>query len=194
MKVALVCPAPSKGSKVATYSSRLLPHLRDLRELEILETREPEPRDFDQIVYQVGNEPECAFIPPLVRRIGGDVVLHEWDRRALMQSLWPELEKGGIRRTLRVWREGGFGASSPLNRSIVRFADAFLVHDHDLARSIRLDRNAPTPVGILTPGTAEVDDWSRLAREYADILASFPAPRSKRRSLLRTIVESSANH
>jgi glycosyltransferase involved in cell wall biosynthesis len=54
----------------------------------------------------------------------------------------------------------------PLNRSVVRFADAFIVHSryvHDLVLS---ERNAPTPIGILNHG-AEArwrDDDRRQAR------------------------------
>ncbi len=42
--------------------------------------------------------------------------------------------------------------SLPLNRSVVRFADAFIVHSRYVAERIARERNAPTPLGILHHG------------------------------------------
>jgi glycosyltransferase involved in cell wall biosynthesis len=39
-----------------------------------------------------------------------------------------------------------------LHRSVVRFADAFVVHSEHLARRIRIDRNAPTPIAVIPHG------------------------------------------
>jgi glycosyltransferase involved in cell wall biosynthesis len=42
-----------------------------------------------------------------------------------------------------------------LNRSVVRFADAFIVHSRYVADRIRADRNAHTPLGILHHGSEQ---------------------------------------
>ncbi len=41
----------------------------------------------------------------------------------------------------------------PLNRSIVRFADAFLVHSEYVKERILAERNAPTPIGVVHHGS-----------------------------------------
>jgi glycosyltransferase involved in cell wall biosynthesis len=50
----------------------------------------------------------------------------------------------------------------PLNRSVVRFADAFVVHSEHVARLVRDDRNAPTPVGLVRHGADPA--WSSEPR------------------------------
>ena len=199
MRIAFVSPPASTGARIAEHTRRLVPHLREHCELQPIESAAASPGSFDQIVFQVGNEAACAFMPALIRRLGGVVVLHDWSLRDLALAAWPEIGRGGVAATLRAWREGGLaevrargrgsGPMSPLNRSVVRFADAFLVHDRDLVDRILADRNAPTPVALLRSCAEDEACWAELAREIVERLESFPHPRSKRKSLLRTVVE-----
>ena len=53
----------------------------------------------------------------------------------------------------------------PLNRSVVRFADAFIVHSRYVAERIREERNAHTPLGILHHGS--LDRWRDGDRRVA---------------------------
>jgi glycosyltransferase involved in cell wall biosynthesis len=50
----------------------------------------------------------------------------------------------------------------PLNRSVVRFADAFLVHSEYVKERVLADRNAPTPVGVVHHGSER--RWSDADR------------------------------
>ncbi|HVS17353.1 MAG TPA: glycosyltransferase, partial [Planctomycetota bacterium] len=50
----------------------------------------------------------------------------------------------------------------PLNRGVVRFADAFVVHSAHVAELVRADRNAPTPVGLVRHGADPA--WSSEPR------------------------------
>jgi glycosyltransferase involved in cell wall biosynthesis len=123
------------------------------------------PREFDQVVYVVCDSAEAGFLSPVLRAFGGTVWLHDWQLPSLARSAWPELARPGWRACVRAWREGGWddarrwrsspspgaGASEAavLNRSVVRFGDAFLVHFRRLRQRILDDRNAPTPVSVL---------------------------------------------
>jgi hypothetical protein len=163
-------------------------------------------RDFDHILYQIGNEPHHAFMLPLVRELGGAVVLHDWTLSLTSWAADPALAHGGMRGLFAALREGGVGearhyfahgavlrreeaarARLTLNRTVVRCGDAFLVHHSDLKRRILIDRNAATPIAVLKAR----DDAYSLAREYASFLEICPSPRSKRRSLIRAMVEAS---
>jgi hypothetical protein len=163
-------------------------------------------KEFDHIVYQIGNEPQHAFMLPMIRDLGGTVVLHDWALGAPSWAAHPALERGGPSGLLAAWREGGFGTARRylahrgelhredgvrsqlvLNRSVVRGGDAFVVHARDLKDRILIDRNAATPIAVLDLA----ENRSRLANEYARFLEVCPAPRSKKRSLIRTMIEAS---
>lgn len=193
MRIALVTTPPSLSSEIGDYTRRLLPHLSKLAEVEVfvqagLEGEELEgritrsagdlrPLEVDQVLYQLGNEPGHAFMAPLVRALGGTVVLHDWVLFDLAAAAWPELERGAWRGLRTVLREGGVRQARvwlenhrgrrlpgsvqtlardrfelPLNRSVVRFADGFLVHSECVGRRVLEDRNARTPIGIVPHG------------------------------------------
>lgn len=119
---------------------------------------------------------------PLVRAVGGTVVLHDWVLFDLTMARYPALGRGGLFGRGLALREGGLGELAtyarrlrrrrgpaggdlsddrfelPLNRSVVRFADAFLVHSEALKERILASRNAPTPIGVVPHGSAPT--WS----------------------------------
>jgi hypothetical protein len=153
------------------------------------------PRDFDQVLYLVDDTAEHAFMAPLVRTLGGCVALHTWELRRLARAAYPELVKPGLRAAKRAFGEGGLAAArehwsdpastnSPLNRSIVRFGDTFLVRDEALKKQLLDDRNAPTPIGVVPwPATPE-GDWAAVATAMFKLFERFPPPRTARRGLI----------
>lgn len=153
-------------------------------------------RSWDQVLYTVEDEASCGFVLPWVRRLGGTVSLGSWSLPALARAALPAIARGGLAGLAAAWREGGWADARPrrapaggralvLNRSIVRFADAFLVEGEDLAQRIRSDRNAPTPIGVV----ADAAGAAELATGWLWHLERFPAPRSRTRSLVRTLIE-----
>ena len=125
MKIALVTTPTPTRSGIGDYTRHLLPYLRQLAEVELFveigrereetggETLrsldELEPREFDQILYQLGNESQHAFMLPMIEALGGTVVLHDWILFDLVMSAHPCLERGGLRGLRRALREGGLG-------------------------------------------------------------------------------------
>ncbi len=185
MRLALVTTAPSLRSRVGDCTPRLLPHLARHVDCELFvapgregeqlcgrRTRsagELRPREFDQVLFQVGNERHQAFMLPLLRAIGGTVALHDWVLLDLALGAHPALERPGVRGLLAALREGGVrqavqwrscrGDSRalerlqlPFNRSIVRFGDAYIVHTELVGRLVLADRNAPTPIAVVPRG------------------------------------------
>lgn len=160
------------------------------------------PREVDRILYPIGDERAHAFMLPMIRRLGGVVALHDWALCDLAGAAYPELERGGWRGRLRALREGGLEQARSygrwgeaggdatregltLNRSVVRFGDAFLVLDEQTRQRVLRDRNAPTPTRVAA--LQEQDD--ALADLWAEALESFPHHRSSRKSLIRTAIE-----
>lgn len=123
MKIALVTTPPTIRSGIGDYTRHLLPYLREHCEVELFvapglagsaadgttmrSTAELSPRDFDQIVYQLGNEMSHAFMATLVQRLGGVVVQHDWVLFDMALTAWPALARGGWKGHLLALREGG---------------------------------------------------------------------------------------
>jgi hypothetical protein len=152
------------------------------------------PRHFDNVLYCIDDAPEHAFMVPLVRDLGGSVALHSWSLRRLAHAAAPALAQGGWRGLRAGFDAGGVdgaregwsrtAGASPLNRSIVRLADAFFVRDEPLRAALLADRNAPTPIAVLPwPATPE-GDWSAVATGLFRAFERFPAPRSARKGLI----------
>ena len=226
MRIALVTTPTRPSSPVGNRARALLPHLRERAEVELFAAEASageaplgdlralsalRPRSFDQIVYALGNEPEHAFMVPLVRALGGTVWLHHWVLFDLAIASYPRLLQGGLRGHWLAWREGGAsawrsyraqrrGAAEPgragarlaleraraelaWNHSIVRFADAFLVPSQTLREQILASRNAPTPIAVL-PGPADGSAPEQDAAAVIAALERFPRARASRASLL----------
>ncbi len=190
-------------------------------------------REFDHVLYALGNEAAHGFMARLVRDIGGTVALHDWNLFDMACASYPALARGGWRGHALALREGGpqqallyarmrrdertsRSASErksgehavrielALNRSIVRFADSFVVFDERMRERILTERNAPTPIGVVNgvrPFSSSDadgkrvlavtdDEWRAVAAHYLDHLERFPPPRTgKRRPILVQIIE-----
>ncbi len=123
MKLALITTPPSVNSGIGDYTRHLLAELSRHAQIELFvehgregetllgrkmrSVRTLEPRAFDTIVYQLGNEIAHAFMKPLLRRIGGTVVLHDWILFDMSLAAHPALARGGIKGLALAWREGG---------------------------------------------------------------------------------------
>ena len=123
MRLAVVTTPPSTRSGIGDYTRGLLEHLKRLFEVRVfvapgLEGEELagltaesvlalRPREQDQLLFQLGNERDHAFMSPLVRSLGGVVALHDWVLFDLAVAARPELARGGLRGHLAAWREGG---------------------------------------------------------------------------------------
>lgn len=165
------------------------------------------PRSYDQLLYALGNERPCGFMLPAIRALGGTVALLEWNLAQAAHGAYASLERGGWRGWGRALAEGGLGqarlwssrlragpgAGPPpepaLNRSAVRFGDAFLVDQVGLAERILAERNERTPIALVPRARAEggagdAGDWAAAARAWLEALEGFPHARSARRSLV----------
>jgi glycosyltransferase involved in cell wall biosynthesis len=110
-------------SGIGDYTRHLLPYLRARAEVEVFVdqglsakgedsdvTREVDslrPREFDQILYQIGNERQHAFMLPMLKSLGGTVMLHDWVLFDLALAAHPQLERGGLRGFYSAWTLGG---------------------------------------------------------------------------------------
>ena len=126
MKVALITTPPSVRSGIGDYTRHLLPYLREHCDVQLFvepgtgeegsaawlgeELRTVDqlrPRDFDQVLYQLGNEGHHAFMARMIRAIGGTVMQHDWVLFDLAMSAYPALSRGGAKGHLVALREGG---------------------------------------------------------------------------------------
>ena len=120
MKVALVTTPPAVRSGIGDYTRHLLPYLREHCEVdlyvesdttwegeEVRLARDLKPRDYDQILYQLGNEQSHAFMVHMIRAIGGTVMQHDWVLFDMAMATWPGLSRGGAKGHLLALREGG---------------------------------------------------------------------------------------
>ncbi len=161
------------------------------------------PRQHDQILYALANERACGFMLPAIRALGGTVLLSEWELGEAARAAYASLGRGGWRGFRRAFAEGGLGQARAwargrggapgtdggpaLNRSAVRFGDAFLVHAESLRERILVERNERTPIALVPtfPATPLSDSTCETAaRSLLEALAGFPPARSARRSLV----------
>src|SRR5688572_27480388 len=107
MRLAVVTTPAAAPSGIGDYTARLLPELARGAEVAVfvetgregapvagLETRAVAslaPREFDQVLYQLGNESAHAFMLPVIRAVGGAVALHDWVLFDLAVAAAPEL-------------------------------------------------------------------------------------------------------
>jgi hypothetical protein len=197
VRVALLLPDPSEfGVRVRELAGELGQRCElslfasgpeRLGDREVRPLGEVKPRALDRLLVPIDDDPACAVLVPCLRRFGGTVWLASWGLGRLARAVHPALEGGGWAGRLAAWREGGFaalrGGPSPLNRSVVRFGDAFLVADEALRDQIVEERNAHTPVRRW-----EHDD---PVEHLANMLEAMPAHRTGRRSLIAAAVAAS---
>ncbi|MFT4708949.1 MAG: glycosyltransferase involved in cell wall biosynthesis [Planctomycetota bacterium] len=127
MRVALVTTPPSVRSGIGDYTRHLLPHLREHCEVVLfvrpdsdelqgragwigeqpLSILDLDPNEFDQVLYQLGNEFNHAFMMRMIRLTGGTVMQHDWVLFDLALANYPALVRGGAKGHLMAAREGG---------------------------------------------------------------------------------------
>jgi glycosyltransferase involved in cell wall biosynthesis len=123
VKIALVTTPPNLRSGIGDYTRRLLPYLREHGDIDIYVERDHEspewgeerassvhdldPRRYDQVLFQLGNERHHGFMARMVRAIGGTVVQHDWVLFDLALAAFPGLLRGGAKGHLLALREGG---------------------------------------------------------------------------------------
>jgi len=123
VKVALVTTPPSVRSGIGDYTRHLVPFLREHCDVQYFVERghdeaawngerarpvsELHPKEFDQILYQLGNEQAHAFMPRMLRALGGTVMQHDWVLFDLALAAFPGLVRGGARGHALALREGG---------------------------------------------------------------------------------------
>jgi glycosyltransferase involved in cell wall biosynthesis len=133
LKIALVTTPWSSRSGIADYTRHLLPYLRGGAEVqlfvevgreleecageELKSVEDLDPRAFDQILYQLGNEAQHAFMVPMVKLLGGTVVLHDWVLFDLAMAAYPALQTGGLAGLRRAYSEGGVAQALRWRRS-----------------------------------------------------------------------------
>ena len=188
MRVALLRPGPSALGQHVTALAEGWPseHELELFGPEDRPLAEFDPQEHERLLVPIANEAQCVSFLPILRELGGTVWLQDWDLPALARAYRPRIATGGLRGRLAAWREGGLaawrGKPSAMNRSVVRCADAFLVASESLREQILLERNAPTPVGIL---------YRSDPAEIAERLFALPGHRSNRKSLIQTAIDAS---
>lgn len=186
MNVAVCCPGPSPvGERVrAALEPLRVAHTLTLFGPGEHPLGELSPRDHERLLVPIADDPACAPFVPLLREVGGTVWLHAWSLRTLAQAHRPALATAGLAGKIARWREGGLGAlrgeASPLNHSVVRFGDAFVVHEEETRKAILVERNAPTPTSLI-----EGD------HQLAEALEALPPHRSNRKSLIANAIEAS---
>ena len=175
MKVALVTTSPSIHSGIGDYTRHLLPYLREHCEVDVYV--EPgaapgeleggpdatidtlDPKSCDRLLFQLGNETNHAFMPRVIRALGGTVMLHDWVLFDLACAAYPGLTRGGLKGHALALREGGSAqarvyARNWLDRKRQRETPALSVPDESHA-------------GVILGGWHEPEDDGRWTADVA---------------------------
>ncbi len=187
MKLALIATALADRSLAARRLRRLAAQWRTLGEVECFveaggagaqgefdqgiparPLQELAPKAYDQILYNVADDPRLGFSAAMIRALGGCVYLHDWSLVRWASAAWPQMTRATWRGRLRSLREGGGGRPAQpglqaapwedgpaFNRSAVRHGDSFLVESSHLKKRILTERNAPTPVAVMPWSVSE---------------------------------------
>ena len=196
MKVALVTTPPAIRSGIGDYTRHLLPYLRELCDVEIYvrdggeggarPAVELDPRRYDQVLYQLGNEQQHGFMARMVRAIGGTVVQHDWVLFDMAVAAYPGLARGGLKGHVLALREGGLAqtlvyARSWLDRRRQRLRPAPPVDGAALEGTILAGWHAPEPDGRWTADAA----WLRIpAAGVRELAVELHLPAGRRARLL----------
>lgn len=175
MKVALITTPPSVRSGIGDYTRHLLPYLSehcDVRcyvehghdedawgDIEAAPVADLNPRNYDQILYQLGNELAHSFMPRMIRAIGGTVVQHDWVLFDMAMKAFPGLFRGGAKGLVLAVREGGLQqagiyARNWMDRRRQRMHPIPAVDDENLS-------------GVILGGWFEPEATGRWTSDYA---------------------------
>ena len=213
-RVALL--APVGDSRAARLGDRLVAalaeHVREGEAFDVLrvwsrgEARELRARELERVAVVVTNETCCGFVLDTLRTLGGTALVDSWALFELTRAARPRIAEPGLLGALEALRCGGLAdvrrrraflsgqREVPVaNRGVVRLADAFVVPSAELARQIREERNAATPVGVLDwPGEeAPEEEWRTWAAHSAQLIDAMPSHRTNRQSLIQSAIEGS---
>jgi len=186
-RMAYLSPLPPERSGIADYSAELLPELARYYEIELItdlsqiadpflqrEFRrvpfrqfEKSARDYERILYHIGNSPFHFQIPTLLEQFPGPVVLHDFFLSHLFNyletmdgvSLWRNLYVShGYPGLLARTRKGAEAAiwAYPCNLTVLAHAAGIIVHSEH-ARQL-----AREWVGILTESCKVIPQLRRL--------------------------------
>lgn len=124
MRIALVTTPPSRRSGIGDYTRHLLPHLREHAEVDLFvpppvdgntwpgdvarSVLELEPAEYDQVLFQLGNELGHNFMARMIRHMGGTVMQHDWVLFDMALATYPGLVRGGLKGHALALREGGW--------------------------------------------------------------------------------------
>jgi glycosyltransferase involved in cell wall biosynthesis len=140
VRIALVTTPPSVRSGIGDYTRHLVPYLLRSAQISVFVADQyagealPDDlgggtaravsslrgRDFDRILYQLGNESNHAFMARVLREHGGVVCQHDWVLFDMALAAWPAIARGGAKGAALVLREGGVGQ---LTRYVKNFAE-----------------------------------------------------------------------
>ncbi len=179
MKIALVTTPISVHSGIADYTQRLLPYLREHCDVELYvehghddpawgnerakSVLDLDPRQHDQVVYQLGNELHHGFMSRMVRAVGGTVVQHDWVLFDMAMGGYPSLMRGGLAGHLAALCQGGVGqmavyARNWLDRRRQRNQPLHIANAAALDGTILAGWHEPDPAGRWTADAA----WFRI--------------------------------
>ncbi len=173
MRLAFVSPMPPSASGIADYSAALVAEIERLAEVSVISERPTafDPSRFDSILYQLGNNPNHAFVYEMALEHPGIVVLHEPNLHHLVAEL--TIKRGDWEGYLREAEyDGGVGARAhaervraheagpdyegvPMTRRLLERSRAVIVHSGFAGNEVRKNGfNGPfacIPHGAWTP-------------------------------------------
>lgn len=161
-KLAYVSPLPPERTGIADYSAELLPALAEHFSIDVIvqqpEVSDPWIRaqcpvrnaqyleqhasDYQAVLYHVGNSGYHAWMMPLLERVPGILVLHDFYLSGLIWALdndpdyvgikWQALHwshgYSAVRHMVQAEHEGAVAMHYPFNRSVLDCAQGIIVH------------------------------------------------------------------
>lgn len=155
MKIAFVSPLPPARSGIADYAAALLKPLRGIAEVETFTEAPPAEvlRNFDQVLYQMGNNEYHVSIYERALEYPGVVVLHEGNlhhlhaHRTIKRRDWDsyvlevEYDGGEVARVfaerVRRLEIGPDYEGVPMLRRLLESSKAVIVHSDFVAQQVR---------------------------------------------------------
>ncbi|MGQ9632727.1 MAG: glycosyltransferase [Bryobacteraceae bacterium] len=196
MRVAMVSPQPPARSGIADYTAALATAMSRLVELDVVGESVPAGflSRFDQVIYQLGNNPYHGFVYEMALQHPGVVVLHEPNLHHLVAEL--TIRRGDWDAYLREAEyDGGAAALAhaqrvragqaapdyegiPMLRRLLETSKAVIVHSRFAAEQVRA-AGFPGPVAVIPHGvwTPDADRMAYRAwlglDEYTPLLGVF---------------------
>lgn len=161
-KLAYVSPLPPERTGIADYSAELLPALAEHFSIDVI-VQQPEvsdpwikaqcavrdahyleqhASDYQAVLYHVGNSDYHAWMMPLLERVPGILVLHDFYLNGLIWALDSDPDYAGIKWQSLYWshgysavrhvaqaeHDGAVAMHYPFNRSLLDCAQGVIVH------------------------------------------------------------------